>query len=144
MEQRILIERNGDSWDMDIKNVSSLYLPDLMGTILKTALEDKVITPLADETIRDIKVNFVKTVSQILGVSISNEWNDLKEVQPTENDQGPFLALEAEYPNKIYSNMYWDNEAKMFGTIDGNGYSFLTHWIKQPTFKKSVDIENRL
>lgn len=125
-----ITQRGDGEWDLDINNISSAYLPELLAMIVKNAFEDKLLTPMNDETTQTICEDFVQTVAAILNVK--HKWNDLKVTQPADNETGPFLALEKDYPDKIYSNMYWDKNAKIFGTKEGNGYAFLTHWIKAP------------
>ena len=125
-----ITQREDGEWDLDINNISSAYLPELLAMLVKNAFENRLLTPMNEETTQTLCKEFVQTIADILNVK--HKWNDLKEVHPADDETGPFLALEKDYPEKIYSNMLWDKNAKMFGTKEGNGYAFLTHWIKAP------------
>ena len=127
---------DSDEWDINIENVNVHYLPELLGNVMSDAFENPAFNPATDEQIRALKVIAVSRFIDKLGLQpsdlISSNWVDLESRKP--NHEGPFICIEKSYPDKVYANMYWDKEKQIFGTRDGNGYAFITHWQEVPKF----------
>jgi hypothetical protein len=137
-ESKIIITKDSnDEWDIDIHNVNVNYLPELLGNVLADAFDAPVFNPMTPEQIIEVKKVSLAKFAQKLGIKlsdlVSSNWIELESQKP-EYD-GPFICVEASYPDKVYANMYWDSEKQMFGTRDGNGYAFITHWQEVPKFQ---------
>lgn len=128
---------DSDDWDIEVNNVSVHYLPELLGNVIADAFEDPRFNPGTEEQIHAMKVTAVHTFMNKLGLKISDlvstNWIDVKSRKP--NHSGPFICVEKQYPDRVYTDMYWDSERQMFGTRNGDGYAFITHWQEAPKFE---------
>ena len=136
-ESKIIITKDSnDEWDIDIHNVNVNYLPELLGNVLADAFDAPVFNPMTPEQIVEMKkaslIRFAQKLDIQLSDLVSSNWIELESRKP--DHDGPFICVEASYPDKVYANMYWDSEKQMFGTRDGNGYAFITHWQEGPKF----------
>lgn len=123
----ITVDDNGEQ-NIDIENINVSYLPYLLGRMIKKTLEDPLMTGTDDpKKIRELRETSVDILAKEIGVKLG--WIPLSEEKP-DMMIGPFLCKEEGRPT-IYTNMYWDKEQQMFGTAEGTGYSFITHWKKQ-------------
>lgn len=126
-----------DNWEININNVNVHYLPELLGNVIADAYGDIKFNPATEKQVHDMKVSAINKFIDKLGLNvsdlISNNWIDINSRKP--NHSGPFICVERQHPDRIYTNMYWDNDAQMFGTREGNGYAFITHWIEVPKFE---------
>lgn len=126
----ITIDKEGKE-DISIENLNVNYLPYLLGRLLGAVLDDHLIVGKLSEK---EKYNFKVTASDIfekqLGINRENgSWISLAEQEPEED--GLFLCKQEGVP-AIYHEMRYDRNAKMFGTKEGVGYDFITHWYPYP------------
>lgn len=126
----ITIDEEGKE-DISIENLNVNYLPYLLGRLLGAVLDDHLIVGKLSEK---EKYNFKVTASDIfekqLGINRENgSWISLAEQEPEED--GLFLCKQEGVPT-IYHEMRYDRNAKMFGTKEGIGYDFITHWYPYP------------
>lgn len=126
----ITIDKEGKE-DISIENLNVNYLPYLLGRLLGAVLDDHLIVGKLSE---EEKYNFKVTASDIfekqLGINRKNRsWISLAEQEPEED--GLFLCKQEGVP-AIYHEMRYDRNAKMFGTKEGIGYDFITHWYPYP------------
>ena len=129
MAGKILITVSNDGeQNIDVENINVSYLPYLLGRMIKKTIEDPLMTGTDDlKKIKELKETAIDILAKEIGVNIG--WISIKEETP-DLMVGPFLCKEEGRPT-IYTNMYWDKGKQMFGTADGTGYAFITHWRKQ-------------
>ena len=128
----INVGENG-SLDINIENLHPSYMPDIIGNLIKEIIKNPFYNPVNEHERKLQRVSMLDMMSNIIEENTSQSWwRSLREEQPA--TQGPFWCIEKDRPQTVYTNMYWDDEQKMFGTKDGDGYAFITHWMLPPLF----------
>lgn len=126
----ITIDKEGKE-DISIENLNVNYLPYLLGRLLGAVLDDHLIVgKLSDKEKYDFKITASDIFEKQLGINReSRSWISLAEQEPEKD--GLFLCKQEGVP-AIYHEMRYDRNAKMFGTKEGVGYDFITHWYPYP------------
>lgn len=124
----ITIDKDGKE-DISVENFNVNYLPSVLGRLVGAVIDDRLMTGnLSEQEKQKFRNEAVDIFAKQLGV-ITNKWISKAEKEP-DND-GPFLCKEEGRPT-VYHEMWYDKEAKIFGTKEGTGYSFITHWYPYP------------
>ena len=126
----ITVDKDGKE-DISIENINVNYLPYLLGRLLGAVLDDRLIVgELSDKEKHSFKVAASDIFAKQLGIDRQGKrWISLKEKEPEE--EGLFLCKQEGVP-AIYHEMMYDRNAKLFGTKEGIGYDFITHWYPYP------------
>lgn len=126
----ITIDKDGKE-DISIENLNVNYLPYLLGRLLNAVLDDRLMVgDLSEKEKHEFRISASDIFAKQLGIDRQGKrWISLKEKEPEE--EGLFLCKQEGVP-VVYHEMMYDKNAKLFGTKEGIGYDFITHWYPYP------------
>ena len=130
-ESRIVISVDQEGReDISIENFNVNYLPYVLGRLVNSVIDNKNVTgPVSDAKKKELRETAAAVFCEELGVLNKNVWIPVKAKKP--DKEGPFFCKEDGRPI-VYTDMYYDRQNNMFGTREGTGYSFITHWCPYP------------
>lgn len=127
----ITVDKDGKE-DINVINFNVNYLPYVLGRLVNSVIDDRRMTgDLSDEDKKSFRVSAADIFAEQLGIyhEPATGWIPVNSRVPTTS--GPFFCKEEGRPT-VYTDMWYDPDAKMFGTKEGTGYSFITHWYPYP------------
>lgn len=138
-EHKIIITagENPNDWSIDVQNVSVVYLPKLLGAVLKQGIEDVHLNPAAADAIPDIKMGAAMEVLRGIGVN-PYTWYSIKDVVPNPNF-GPFIGIVDSNPTQIFTGLKYDSAQKVMLSETGGAMPFLTHWYYMPDLNTETE-----
>lgn len=131
-ESKIIITAGDDpnNWSIDVRNVSLMYLPKLLGEVLRQGIENVKLNPAEASAIPNIKLGAALEVLQGLNINPFT-WHSIKDEIP-DNNTGPFIGIIENNPNQIFTGLKYDPNTKVMVNENGGAMSFLTHWYYTP------------
>lgn len=127
----ITIDKDGKE-DISVENFNVNYLPYTLGRLVSAVIDDPLMSgKLSEDEKQEFRQSAADIIAEQLGARLQRplSWISLADEVP--DHDGPFLCKEKDRPT-IYTDMWYDKEANMFGTKEGTGYSFITHWYPYP------------
>lgn len=98
----ISIDKDGKE-DISVENFNVNYLPAVLGRLVGSVIEDKLMTgDLSEQEKQAFKRVAVEIFAKQLGISQQQRWISLSEREP--DDEGPFLCREQGRPT-IYHDI---------------------------------------
>ena len=125
----ITVDKDGKE-DISVENFNVNYLPAILGRLVGAVIEDRLMTgDLSEQEKQEFRETAVDIFAKQLGVNSKQRWISVKDKEP--DNEGPYLCKEEGRPT-VYHDMLYDKISKVFGTREGTGYSFITHYCPYP------------